>query len=228
MAVSDRYEKKKDKKGETLAMTMPSWVVVVLSVALMGLGAVLLLPVLVRIPGTLHLGGLDETTKMTETIASPARLGTQVQAVSQTKTTTTESGPSDALLLGLAGSGIVLFLAGAFFSRITKITLPDGTEIDVDALKKATEAIADLDAEGKLPAGTTVAHALAAASLAAAEGSALVRLSRFTPKPILRRLKPLDRQLTSEEVDQLVETGSPPDELWQQLAEAALLKVNVK
>jgi hypothetical protein len=57
------------------------------------------------------------------------------------KQTTTESPPSDTLVGILFGSAAVLVLAGAFYARITKITLPGGAGIELAALSSDLDNI---------------------------------------------------------------------------------------
>jgi hypothetical protein len=59
-----------------------------------------------------------------------------------TTTTTGPSGPSSAIIGGLFAGGALLLLLAAFFTRITKIVLPGGAELDVDNGSQLAGAIA--------------------------------------------------------------------------------------
>jgi hypothetical protein len=59
-----------------------------------------------------------------------------------TVTTTGPAGPTQALVTTCLGIGAVLILASAFFSRISKLVLPGGYELDLDAGAKLAGAIA--------------------------------------------------------------------------------------
>lgn len=65
--------------------------------------------------------------------AQPPRASKQAKLVITKQTTTTDA-PSDALLGVLFGTAGVLALSGAFYSRITKITLPGGGGVELTAL----------------------------------------------------------------------------------------------
>lgn len=59
-----------------------------------------------------------------------------------TVTTTGPAGPSATLVTTCVGIGAVLILASAFFSRISKLVLPGGYELDLDTGAKLAGAIA--------------------------------------------------------------------------------------
>jgi hypothetical protein len=59
-----------------------------------------------------------------------------------TVTTTGSAGPTQALVTTCLGIGAVLILASAFFSRISKLVLPGGYELDLEAGAKLAGAIA--------------------------------------------------------------------------------------
>jgi hypothetical protein len=78
-----------------------------------------------------HLASSSRTTEQVPAQSAPPN---QTQTLSPDKVTTTESSPSDALLGVLFGSAAVLILGGAFYSRVTKITLPGGAGVEIAAV----------------------------------------------------------------------------------------------
>lgn len=202
---------------------MPTGVVVAISFALVIVGLIFLVPIATQVP-TAANRGLETVGWTQETdIVSGARLLNESTVQTVTKTTQIEAAPSDVILVALASTGLVLVIAGVFFSRITSIKIA-GTEFQMAALKKVTKAVTDLDEQGKVPTGTSPSQVLGATLLAAEEGVALVQLSKIVPSTVLSKLKPLDVPLTDQEIQQLSTSGTPTDELWKKLAEAALKK----
>jgi hypothetical protein len=67
-------------------------------------------------------------------------------ATGSTHTTTNRDAPDTSVITGLFALSVVLLLAGAFYSRITKIVV-DGVEFDFPTQKKITEKIAQHSAD---------------------------------------------------------------------------------
>jgi hypothetical protein len=67
---------------------------------------------------------------------------TVVKTATSAVTTSGPAGPSQSLVTTCLGIGAVLILAAAFFSRISKLVLPGGYELDLDTGAKLAGAIA--------------------------------------------------------------------------------------
>jgi hypothetical protein len=71
----------------------------------------------------------DRAVSSTVTTQAPGANG----KLTTTKLMTTRSVPSDALIGMLLGVAVVLALCGAFYARVTKITLPGGAGLELGA-----------------------------------------------------------------------------------------------
>ena len=87
--------------------------------------------------------GETSTTKVTESGAADA--GT-TEVVKESETTAPGSARSDAVLSALLGTGGVLFLAAAFWGRITEIGLPGGVSIKLSEAEAPTVGVDDVAA----------------------------------------------------------------------------------
>lgn len=67
---------------------------------------------------------------------------TVVKTGGTTTTTTGPAAPAASLITACVGVGVVLVLAAAFFSRISKVVLPGGYELDLENSAKVAGAIA--------------------------------------------------------------------------------------
>lgn len=72
--------------------------------------------------------------------STSATAAVHTQAAATSTTTTTKSTPTEAELLALLGTGVVLVLAGALYSRLSAIKLPGGAEIDLTPEEKTAVA----------------------------------------------------------------------------------------
>jgi hypothetical protein len=154
----------------------------------------------------------------------------QAHSVSAGKVTTTETGPSDTLVDFLFGLAAVLLLGGAFFTRITKISLPGGAGLEMGAVaidfKKIEEEVARQvqQAIQEKPAAerpsAEEAAAIGVQATARAQQSVLqVRLAvapLAAPQPVTVETRELAQ----------ARRGMPlPDELVKRLAENAVQEV---
>lgn len=207
----------------------PEWAIGI-SIVLAAIGLLFLVPIATRIPAAVS-GNLETVQRTHETdIVSGARqyaagVGYGFGPLSVTKNTDVQSTPSDVVLVGLASTGLILLIVGVFFMRITKIAVP-GAEFEVAPVRSARKAITALQLKGKVPSDASETRVLATTLLTAAEGAALGRLAKTAPPALLSKIRPLDTPLTEEEIKMLTATGSPPDELWERLAEAAFKRTS--
>lgn len=115
--------------------------------------------------------GTDSTGKSTNSntdkTTTTGDTHTTTEAVPEVKTTTTTapdvSRRSEGVTLALVGGGSVLLLAGAFFGRISKITLPGGGSIELiadqgDALKEVLDVNKQQDKVDKAIAAKIAKH----------------------------------------------------------------------
>jgi hypothetical protein len=133
---------------------------------LIGLG---LLLVLLAIAGVVYARAVGSVTVETTTPA-PATNGVQQQpqAAASTKETKTKGAPSDNLLLAVVGVGGVLVLVGFLYGRISSITLPGGSKIDLkgEEIRKLQDGLKDkegVDETAALPAAIADAASLKSA-----------------------------------------------------------------
>jgi len=95
--------------------------------------------VVVQTPAASSTDPSRSTTTTTEVVSqSPAPLGNPDKVVT-TKTTT--AARSDALTGGLLALGLITFLGGAFYRRITGLTLPFGGGLTLEAQAKIVETL---------------------------------------------------------------------------------------
>lgn len=153
-------------------------------------------------------------------------------ASTPTKITTTEKGPSDTLLGILFALAAVTALTGAFYARVTKVTLPGGAglelgavALDLNAIAKAVAAQLNKEVEKK-PAeekqafdaervAALVARATVRAQQQALELRAAVTMTRPAPRLIVE----------APEVTR-AQRGMPlSDDLVKRLAEKAVREV---
>jgi hypothetical protein len=150
-------------------------------------------------------------------------------APSPLKTTTT-SGPvlSDPVFLAIVGLGAVLVLAGAFFNRITKLTLPGGAALDLaQYAPPAAGAVSKAAVTGAVPLPSApddrAATIAAATNLTAARGAQLSQLAKVS-KPQLKAVGKA-AGIPSEDIASLASTGQPSERMWGNLAADALQEV---
>jgi hypothetical protein len=140
------------------------------------------------------------------------------------KVTTSTAPPSDSLLLGILGVGAIFVLGGAFYGRISKVTLPGGTAIEfAEAQKQAAAAVervvgkrSDRDASLDVPAQ------VAATAIAAAHGLEIRRLAQAEPRGVSSLA---NAAKVSLDVKSLTSGSQLTREMWDSLAEAALNEV---
>jgi hypothetical protein len=89
-------------------------------------------------------------------------------AKSTVTTTTTHALPPTALVTTVLGFAAVLFLAGAFFDRLTKLLLPGGIELDFST-QAAIVKEAVKTAKGDAEKSATIAHEATKMATAAAQ-----------------------------------------------------------
>lgn len=146
------------------------------------------------------------------------------------KTTTTLQAGSDALVLGILGIGAGLILAACFFERITKLTFPWAT-VDLASTLSGPSAAAVEHEIATTPAATVgrtpevrATRAAAATNLVLARATQLALLGRHSPS--LLYSVATAQGVPQEEIDELVRTGKPSDQLLQRLAKTALSDVS--
>lgn len=158
---------------------------------------------------------------------------TKLRTTTTTKTgggvppTTTELNepPSDTFLIGLLGVGVVFVLSGAFFDRITKVTLPGGGAIELARAQAEAARAVDRALERREIAGDPqelAAKAATATSIAAARAFEITHLAAREPAAAesLAAVSDLD-----VDVQEIAKRGRIPQESWDRLAEAALEEV---
>lgn len=136
-------------------ISLPAAVIGLLMGLLMAAGIALAIVSLLlwRSQGTIAVSRVTDTAvgKSTTTVtpapsttpgALPATSSTSSNTVTTKETTQPSSQPSDAVMGTLLGIATLLLLAGAFFPRITKITLPLGASLELDAEKVMAGQIA--------------------------------------------------------------------------------------
>lgn len=131
-----------------------------------------------------HTAG-SETTKTTIPSAAASKgsgssSGKSSAGASVTRTTT-KSVPSEGELLALLGTGAVLVLAGALYSRLSAIKLPGGAEIDLSPEEKdaiATEVATQATQAAEATGATheEVAHTTAQALATATDSARAMKL----------------------------------------------------
>ena len=146
-----------DAAAQTI--TLPAWVVATLMVVLMAVGLALATVTLFiwRTPGISATSHESNTAVVHSITTSPAPSASPspdpgaatvapVTTSSDSRTTTTKETsqqglPSDAIVGTLLGTAAILFLTGAFFPRITKISLSGVGEIDLALASQITEKL---------------------------------------------------------------------------------------
>jgi len=111
---------------------------------LLALGCVLVLLFLAGVVTGRLAGSTSSTTMPSSTATAPP--------AASTTSTTTKTATSDAVLLALLGTGTLLILCGALYTRLSVIKLPGGGEIDLSPIEK-TAVVAAVAAKLATPHG---------------------------------------------------------------------------
>lgn len=103
-----------------------------------------------------------------------------------TKDTTMQTPPSDSVILGLVAFGGLLALAGAFYTRITKVTLPGGAALDL-ASRVVDSAVTAIKGRPEIAtmAPKEVADLTAQVTKAIVGSQAAAQQMRVKPEPLL-------------------------------------------
>ncbi|MGO8685676.1 MAG: hypothetical protein ACLQT7_00630 [Candidatus Dormibacteria bacterium] len=150
--------------------------------------------------------------------------------------TSTTSSASDTLLLGFLGFSALLVLIGAFYGRISKVTLPGGAELDLGALvpdtgnptddspyiQRAAKAVEDLLAEMKPARPFSVVETARATLGAATFAAELIHLCQTQSTQFTGIAAAAE--LTDAETKQIGK-GHLDDRTWKRLAERAVHQV---
>lgn len=163
---------------------------------------------------------LRHTTHVQESVPAEEQLSA---SPTPTKFIDTDAVPSETTFVALVSLGVLMILAGAFYGRITKLSFA-GNTIEMVALGRVGKAMMKLASQGRLQ-DLSPSKVIAATELAAQEAVGLMKLAQIDPV-LLKSLQPLDQRLSDEDVKRITVSGSPSDDLWDRLAEAALKKVS--
>lgn len=108
------------------------------------------------------------------------------------KTVVQGTAPPAALVTTVLGFGAILFLAGAFFDRLTKIVLPGGGELDFDTQSEIAGQAAALTKGDPTATKALVAHATKTATALTAAGLGTkdsASFAKLTPDEVEKLLK---------------------------------------
>jgi hypothetical protein len=143
---------------------------------------------------------------------------------------TTDSPTSDSIVGTLLVVGALLLLSGAFYSRISKINLPLGGGLELqalatvlpDAAKAVQRQLPDQDLTRRSP-GEIAAATQAATTIAAARVLQLRRMTKLDPESAATVAGVSD--LAPEDLEAIRHSTSPSPSFWDKLANAALNEV---
>jgi len=166
------------------------------------------------------------TGAATSAAATVAPVTTSSDSTTKTAKDTSQQGlPSDAIVGTLLGTAAILFLTGAFFPRITKISLPGGAEIDVALANQITEKLtahigALLQQTSFADAATPGALSGVSARTAAATSIALETARRIVADPKNYGVK--HASLTDSDIDYVRTHHLLPDAVADRVVDQAL------
>jgi len=124
-----------------------------------------------------------------------------------TTTSTGPGGPPSGLIAGLFGGGAVIILAAAFFTRITKIILPGGAELDLDSQAQLAGAVAQDETDPQQAAKVYKAAAPKAVAKVAEKKYSAAAQSAISYGPNPDALNPQEAAQLVDEARQEVESS---------------------